>query len=71
MIRVGGHEFPDFGPCHCGLHWVTIRNTVRADVGTDGIAHAGKLTAWEYTQIEAARAGEDARIAAAMEEALL
>jgi hypothetical protein len=69
MIRIGGHEFPDHGPCHCGIHWTTIRNTTLGQVGQPGIAHVGNLTRYEYDQIAAERAAEDARIAAAMDEA--
>jgi hypothetical protein len=61
---IAGHDFPDFGPCVCGVRW-TIRNARHQDVGTTGIAHSGALTLHEYLQIETARLAEDARIASA------
>ena len=70
MTSVAGHSFPNFGPCHCGLHWPTIRNVTPADVHKPGIAHTGNLSQFEYEQIAAERAAEDARIEAAMGEAM-
>jgi hypothetical protein len=66
-MTVAGHEFPDFGPCSCGVHWTTIRNVERADIGKLGIAHGEIiLTEYGYGQILAKRQAEDERIALAM-----
>lgn len=67
---VAGHEFlyrPGTGyVCGCGRRWLDIRNTTMADVRLAGIAHKGRLEAYEVASIERAREREDALIAAAM-----
>ena len=67
-MTIAGHDFPNHGPCTCGIRWLDIRNTRQTEVQQPNIAHTGNLTAHEYEQIEVARGAEDARIEAAMME---
>lgn len=67
---VAGHQFYPAGTCHCNRRWVDIRNTTRAEIGQEGIAHYGKLTMNECEQIERKRGSEDAAHAAAMSVAV-
>ena len=65
MAVVAGHTFIG-GICVCGRHWVEIRNATTGDVGQEGLAHIGKLTAGELAEIQQAKAAEDESIALAM-----
>lgn len=64
--HIAGHQFPEFGPCSCGIHWVTIRNATEGDLNQPGIAHTGNLTQHELSSIVEERDREDNRIAGAM-----
>lgn len=59
-----GHTFEN-GACACGRKLVDIRNCANSDVGDEGIAHSGRLTANELMQIEVLRTKEDAALSKA------
>jgi hypothetical protein len=58
MNRVAGHQFEGVGTdqrCRlddCGRWWTEIMDCTDADVGKDGIAHSGNLSAYELSQIK-------------------
>ena len=51
MLVVAGHSFDLSGRCSCGRKWTQIMDTTADQIGEDGVAHIGKLTATEFESI--------------------